>query len=529
MKLSLPGKLLALLILLLVAGDLVLETEAAPKRRKPKSPEPFRLGIHHPYPAMCPSDEPSQRDLRVLRLAYDVGRYPRKWRNLPWFFVARKPAGKNATPNDPLEFRLSTRRLWGRRVAAETGKRSKAGSVISPSLLQSWKNRSGVLLNGTARRPAAGSARALLAASIPFLATRMIQSRNLPYLMAPNTDPTAEPPAFPDCRSWPKGIAFDLSGKGPGLRASPLSYFMTGPATRRGKPFVLLAFRDAGEMWGEYLSERLDGLLLESTTFETRLKNLNDDVLGPWGLVHGGQQIVLRFSPAMIKRLTVENRQAISMALNRRDIAKAIGERRFSASRGFMDPLLPRRFRSGLNVLRWNSRHARQEWVKYDNKPEELSLGVLNHPWLRDIADRIQAHMNRTINLPLTIITFPADQFQQASKIWKTDMVLEVVDLEDGSLQNLWLAGLENSEAAPGNPPNAAKAGKKSRRNRSVNALEIQLRGSLPYLPLLINNHYTLLRKKPSRYLFQRICGGCQRIQSPMKLKKKKARNLSEG
>jgi hypothetical protein len=292
---------------------------------------------------------------------------------------------------------------------------------------------------------------------------------------------------------------------------------------------VLLAFRDAGEMWGEYLSGRLDALLLESTTFEKRLKNLDDDILGPWGLVHGGQQIILRFSPRMMKRLTVENRKAISMALNRKDIAKAIGERRFSASRGFMDPLLPRKFRSGLNVLRWNSRGARQEWAINENKPEELSLGVLDHPWLRDIADRIQAHLNRTINLPLTITIFPVDRFQQVLKTWKTDMTLEVVDLEDGSLQNLWLAELENPEAVPGDSPNAAKPGNKSPRNRSVNALEIELRGRLPYLPLLINNHYVLLRKKPPRYMFWRICTGCRRIPSPMKLKKPKARDNSEG
>ena len=534
LKPSLLGKLLTLLLLLLVAADMGLGPQAQRKRRKPKDPEPFRLGIYHPHPALCPGDEASQRDLRVLRLAFDVGQYPRQWRSLPWFYSSmKKPGRKKVAPKAPLQIVLNTRRLWGQRIAPENrpenGKAPKGGPYISPALLQSWRNRSGALLNGTMRPPAAGADRALLAAPIPFLATRLVQTRNLPYLSQPNPDPTAEPATFPDCRSWPKGIAFDLSGKGPGLRGSPLSYFMTGPANKRGKPFVLLAFKDAGKMWGEYLSERLDALLLESTIFQKRLKNLDDDILGPWGLILGGQQIVLRFSPRMMKQLTVENRKAISMALNRKDMAKGIGERRFSASRGFMNPLLPRKFRSGLNVLRWNSREARKEWVKNNNKPEELSLGVLDHPWLLEIADRIQAHLNRTINLPLTITTFPVDQFQRLLESWKTDLTLEVVDLEDGSLQNLWLSELGTPEAVPAGLPNPAAPGKNSPPNRSVNALEIELRGRLPYLPLLINNHYVLLRKKPPRYMFWRICSGCQRIPSPMQLKKKKARILSEG
>lgn len=540
---SLPVKLLTLLFLLLVAADLSLAPQAARNRRKPKGAQPYRLGIHHSYPALCPGDEPSQRDLRVLRLAFDVGRYPRQWRRLPWFYAtrktaprnptAKKPAGDKATPKRAAQIVLNTRRLWGRRVAPENGKPAKAGAFISPALLQSWRSRVGPLLNGNGGRPA-DSPRARLAASIPFLATRMVQSRNLPYLAAPNPDPTAEPAAFPDCRTWPKGIAFDISGKADGLRGSPLSYAMTGPAVKRGKPFLLLAFRDAGKMWGEYLSGNLDALLLESTSFQNRLKNLDDDIFGPWGLIHGGQQIILRFSPRMMKQLTVENRKAISMALNRRDIAKAIAERRFSASRGFMAPLLPRNFRFGRNALLWNTREARQEWVKNDQKPAELSLGVLDHPWLRDIADRIQAHLNRTINLPLTITTFPADQFQQVLKTWKTDITLEVVDLEDDSLQNLWLTELEKPEAATGDSTNdnsttPAKTGNNSLRSRSVKSLEIELRRRLPYLPLLINNHYVLLRKKPPPSMFWRICGGCRRIPSPMTLKKKKRRNFSEG
>ncbi len=197
-KISLFGKVLTLLILLLVAADLGLGPQAARKRRKPKGPKPYRLGIHHPHPALCPGEEPSQRDLRVLRLAFDVGRYPRQWRNLPWFYVSRKtagrkPAGKNAMPNNPLEIVLNTRRLWGQSVAPENGTRPKAGSFISPALLQSWRNRSEALLNGKARTLAPKSGRALLAASIPFLATRMIQSRNLPYLTETALDPTAEP------------------------------------------------------------------------------------------------------------------------------------------------------------------------------------------------------------------------------------------------------------------------------------------------------------------------------------------------
>ena len=131
---SLPGKLLTLLILLLVATDLGLGVQAARKRRKPKGPTPFRLGIHHSHPALCPSDEPSQRDLRVLRLAFDVGRYSRQWRNLPWFYfskkITKKTTGKTPPGTALMEIFLSTRRLWGRRMGPANGE--QAGMASAP-------------------------------------------------------------------------------------------------------------------------------------------------------------------------------------------------------------------------------------------------------------------------------------------------------------------------------------------------------------------------------------------------------------
>ncbi len=161
--------------------------------------------------------------------------------------------------------------------------------------------------------------------------------------------------------------------------------------------------------------------------------------------------------------------------------------------------------------MRWDTLRARRLWLKDERPPGAWRLGVLDHPWLAGLADRIQAQWNRTINQPVTVEVLGANRYRPALARGELELFLDVVDLDDGSLQELWRRSLPDTR-----PP-----GRTASPRRPLAALEAALRGRLPYLPLLVNSHYLLLRKDAAPELMRRACPGCVPTDPPVTLRRR--------
>ncbi len=460
---------------------------AAPPER------PLRLGIHQPRPRLCLADEPSQRDLRVLRLVFGVARVPEQRLDWPWFYRAQPwprydPQGMNVA--------LDSAALWSLPIYRLEGGHPKFPQADAVDRLGAWQEWLRSRVRGA--RPAEPSSLAQLRGPLPaldpFFPSRLAGSRVLPFEMGRNG---LQPEDL--CRRWPAGVS--LLPESEGYAYELISSRGTGGPG--GGPFHLYAYRERRDLWRDYFRGRLDALLLEGPDFDGELERYHASQLGEWGVVLGTQQLVLRFRPDVARRLGREGRLALSLALPRAQLARVDGPGRFAPVTAFLAPVQAPGAEEPAEALAWDTLTARRMWLDAKHDLPELRLVTMEHPLLEKLASRIQAQWNKTLNLTLRLQLLTVDQFYRLIDAGEADVSLEVMDLDDGSLQDLWTDTLRGLDAPLGGKP----AG-----------WEAALRKGLPYLPVLGNTQSVLLRPDAPPGLLQQVCPGCVPAPSPRRL-----------
>jgi hypothetical protein len=260
-------------------------------------------------------------------------------------------------------------------------------------------------------------------------------------------------------------------------------------------------------LWRDYHWGRLDALLLEGPDLGPKVSRYRASQLGAWAVSRGGQQIVLRLHPKLKERVGSDGRLALSLALGRKKLGGLEGPGWFGGSTSFLAPIMTNveNDESGReSPLRYDTLRARRLWLSREREiPAELRLSVLQHPWLERLARAVGEHWRRTLNLKIRVEALPPDLFYRMGTASEPELRMEVVDLDDGSLQDLWQESLGEVRAGFTNSPSQWEA---------------LLRENLPYLPLVANLHYVLLKKKAKRDLLPGICPDCRRIRPPLKL-----------
>lgn len=478
-----------LLGLLLAMGAAPGPVRGAPAKARPASLRPVRLGILQPRPHLCLADEPSQRDLRVLRLAFGVGRRPGRRLDWPWFY-RHLPW----PPKDPrgLVAQLDTQALWGQPRVRVLGAQPDLPG-LGVDRLAAWRGWVLAHLPGATPSPMAslGAFEAPLAAQAPFFASRLAGSRLLPFTLG---DSARQPLDL--CRRWPQGVTW-LPGD------DVTTYRLRNDNPAAGGPLRLTGYRREGVLWRDYFRGRLDALLLQGPDFDGQLGRYRASQLGLWGTVLGTQQIVLRLRPDVARTLGPDGRLALSLALPRAQLAQVDGPGRFAGAASFLGPVQAAGVLKPASELAWNTLQARRLWLQRERKLPRLRMAVLDDPVLQRLATLMQAQWLKTLNLSVRVQVLPVDEFARQSGAPAADFRLDVVDLDDGSLQDLWRQALDALHAPLGGTPQQWEAA---------------LRGALPFLPLLDNVHPVLVRPGAPAGLLQRVCPGCVPASSPRHL-----------
>jgi hypothetical protein len=144
------------------------------------------------------------------------------------------------------------------------------------------------------------------------------------------------------------------------------------------------------------------------------------------------------------------------------------------------------------DIFLWDSRASRQQWLEQKHDLPRLRVGVLAHPYLEPLAQRLVGQWQKSLELPAIAQSVEADQLWRDWNRGEIDLMVDVVDLDDGSLQDLWRDSL-----------GAALSGK----DASPAAWEAQLRKTLPYIPLLTNVNWVVSNAGANTVL--QICPGC--------------------
>jgi hypothetical protein len=422
----------------------------------------LRLGIVHPQPRLCTGQEPAQRDLRVLRLAFGLNRAPPQRLEWPWYLgpVAAEGGGRR-------DIALRASALWDKAWPELVGTDSRPGPIAA------WQRRVLAHVPGLVPTPAATGAAFRVRDSNPLLPSRLGGSEWLPDY----GDPAQEEQTV--CRHWPAGVEFR---PGNGRETYVLR------RSRPGHGFVLTGYRQVGSLWADYAGGRLDAALIEAS-------DLGQEAVvsgQTWGQEVGTQQIVIRFQPALSQVLSPEARLLLSEAVNRLELAQVAPRGSFRPARAFTDPLLPPQRNPEASFLQWDSRDARQRWLEQPHDVPRLRMATLAHPFLEPLAQRLVGQWQKTLELPAVAQGVEVDQLWRDWSRGAADLMLDVVDLDDGSLQDLWSDAL---------------GGKLDGKDAGPPAWEEQLRKSLPYLPLLTNLHWVVSSGGPGP--IAQICPGC--------------------
>jgi hypothetical protein len=266
------------------------------------------------------------------------------------------------------------------------------------------------------------------------------------------------------------------------------SYTLRHPRATRGPAFVLTGYRQSSALWTDYAGGRLDAALIEGSD------------LGPeaivsgqtWGQEVGTQQLVIRIQPALAQSLPAEARLLLSEATNRLELAQLAPHGSFRPARAFTEPVLSAQRNPEPPVFQWDSREARQRWLEHPHDLPRLRLATLAHPFLEPLAQRLVGQWQKTLELPAVAQGVEVDQLWRDWGRGTYDLMLDVVDLDDGSLQDLWKESLGTSLTA---------------KDTGTAMWELQMRKTLPYLPLLTNLHWVVSNSGAG--LITQICPGC--------------------
>ncbi len=424
----------------------------------------LRLGIVHAQPRLCAGQEPAQRDLRVLRLAFGLNRTPPQRLDWPWYLgpVAATGGGRN-------DIALRSPALWDKAWPA------LAGTDARPGPAAAWRQAVLEHVPGLVPAPSATGAAFRVRDGDPLLPSRLGGSEWLPDY----ADLSEE--ALPICRHWPVGVDYRPS-------EGRVTYVLRRASPGRAPAFVLTGYRQSSALWADYSAGRLDAALIEGAD------------LGPeavlrgqaWGQEVGTQQIVVRVQDALAKSLAPEARWLLSEAVNRLELAQMAPRGSFRPARAFMEPVLALPRAADAGAFPWDSRDARRRWLEQPRDVLRLRMVALSHPFLEPLAQRLVGQWQKSLELPAVAQGVEADQLWRDWARGSIDLMLDVVDLDDGSLQDLWRDSLGRALTA---------------KDAGPATWEAELRTTLPYLPLLTNLHWVVSPGGPS--VVQQICPGC--------------------
>jgi len=428
---------------------------------------PLRVGVLHPHPRFCaPDGERAQKDLRLLRLVYGIAGDPEARARLPWFLASAEP-GRDALA-------LRTRALWGLPGAWLVHGQPDFPAPRHRDLLAPWRAR--VLAAVPGLLPGEMLSRhpfRLPDGADPFLPSRLNGSGLLPV--------RDDPP--PGCPQWPAGVTY-------APQADPYRYRFTRAEGPAGPALDVRGYATPGGLRYDLERGRVHVALLEAQDLAR---------LGPgfvagsglrWGWQVGGQQVVLRLPAALAEALGPEGRRALSQAVPRPALAALGTPGRFRAARAFLEPLLPEPGAPAA-PLGWDARAARGTWLARERALPRLRLEVLAHPWLQAMATRIAQQWQRTLNLTAGAVALDAEVFAARAGPGAPALRLEVVDLDDGSLQDLWLEH---------EPPRPAA---------DLAGCEADFQARVPYLPLLANLHFAVAVGAEAGTRLAQVCPGC--------------------
>ncbi|MFI5400502.1 MAG: hypothetical protein ACHQZQ_05580, partial [SAR324 cluster bacterium] len=278
----------------------------APPARNPGAAALPRLGILHPVPHLCVGQEPTARDVRVLRLAYGVTPAPVQRTAWPWFLHA-----------DSSQVTADTAALWPP---------ADGGSGLGRWLLRVAAQVPALQVQGEARVRADGRLSAWrIRGADPWLASRLSGSGVLPF--------RDEPEAAAPCRGWPAGIEY-LPGRG-AAQGGGVRYVLRKQPGPAGFGFALYGYISAQGLWAAFASGNLDLVLADSESLPQDLPPAR------WAVTADTQQVVLRWSARLQRSLSPAARRDLLLAINRPALAGAAGRGAFRAARAFFEPLAP--------------------------------------------------------------------------------------------------------------------------------------------------------------------------------------------
>ena len=447
---------------------------------------PIHVGIVHPAPNFCLGQERSQRDLRLLRLAFRIKVHQPGAAALPWFYKRHRRGGGGRDNGDrrPL-LALDTDALWGKPLYALLAREPEfPGDTPLPSgrdLLRDWRKRVIDRVPALAEAPVLSLAQFVEPSgqTAPFWHSRLGGSALLPHY------PATSAVAQPACIRWPKDITYRAAQGDAGYtlqRRAEAGAF-------RISAYLTLKFMLRRLQWGKLDAVLLDGGELV-TALEARLALPRPVV----GRSPGTQQIVLLPRPGLPVELGPGAMHILSLATPRSRLAAAAGPGFIPAS-AFFPPAPGSSGQESGSLLKWDARAARRGWLKFDNPPRRLSLTVLDHPLLQRVAQNLASQWKKTLGLELEIQALAVEKFYLSEVARRADFTLLVADLDNGTLQDLWRAALPSQSAQPIVGPIAGP--------------EALLQKTLPFLPLIDYVHY-LLAPSPKAYRrAAHLCPGC--------------------
>ncbi|MCH7479467.1 MAG: hypothetical protein IIA14_15380 [SAR324 cluster bacterium] len=425
--------------------------------------EPLRIGIYHPHPRLCFRQEHSQRDLRVLRLAFGLSGAPDQLLAFPWFY---RPEFDGAAGSRKTRLWLDARALWEKPGEGEAPSNPGPPTPSQPELLTRWRERVAARFVGVTTAFEGAELAIVLPASETdfFLSSRLRQSALLPYREGSGQAAVGE-----SCMSWPAGVVFD---QGP----ESARYLLRSERNVPGPPFVLTGYRSRNRLWWDLRRGRLDVAFLEGNDLDAAAEDRALPRGGVWGVAFGTQQVVLTIRGDTARELGARGRLALSEAINRRGLAVRAGPG-FAAAEAFLQPVLGEAAPSNARGFPWNSLGARRRWLKQPSLQRKIRIAVPAHPVLERLAREVASQWRKTLNLSGTVQALPPDRFLSAVG-GGFDFALSVYDLDDGSLQDLWNWALKNEFSPPETGP------------PDLSRWETHFQATLPYFPLLGNLHF---------------------------------------
>jgi len=414
--------------------------------------QPVRVALHDPDGTPCGSPERSQAEAWGVRLAFGLRDDPAARLRRPWFLRADRSAD---TPTV--------------RLAPD------AFPPLDPNAPQPsfpWPTTF----------PLSGSD-----AEAPWLWSRLRGTTRLPTVLRPGDGEGWTP-----CPRWPRGVTVEPREGG--------GYVLSRTGDERLPALRITAYRTTDGLWGAVSAGAVDVLLPAPGEAARALEQAGARDASRVGWGRGTQQVVLRLTPALRDTLGAAGMAALSRATRRDALTADPVATWFTPARGFLSP-------AGVDAAEnalfdWNTRAARRAWLDAVPDAAPATLAVADHPMLLRLARRAAQHWRRTLNWGVVVRPLPPERFADVVAGGDAELWLEVRDLDDGSLQDLWADVLPAPATVETKLPEPLDA-------PTLAAWERSLREAPPYLPLVVNRRVAVTLTATGAAALPAVCGGC--------------------